>query len=48
MKDLLPYVESHSRVQKERSGRAIGGLSMGGYGALNLSLRYPTQFALPR
>ena len=44
MKDLLPYVESRYRVQKERSGRAIGGLSMGGYGALNLSLRNPAQF----
>lgn len=44
MKDLLPYVESRYRVHKERSGRAIGGLSMGGYGALNLSLRNPTQF----
>ena len=44
MKDLLPYVESRYKVQKERSGRAIGGLSMGGYGALNLALRYPSQF----
>jgi S-formylglutathione hydrolase FrmB len=44
MKDLLPYVEARYRVQKERSGRAIGGLSMGGYGALNLSLRHPDQF----
>ena len=44
MKDLLPYVESRYRVQTERSGRAIGGLSMGGYGALNLSLRNPEQF----
>jgi len=44
MNDLLPYVESRYRVQKERSGRAIGGLSMGGYGALNLSLRFPEKF----
>lgn len=44
MNDLLPYVEARYRVQKERSGRAIGGLSMGGYGALNLSLRYPDKF----
>ena len=44
MKDLLPYVESRYKVQKERIGRAIGGLSMGGYGALNLALRYPSQF----
>lgn len=44
IKDLLPYVESRYKVKKERSGRAIGGLSMGGYGALNLALRYPAQF----
>ncbi len=44
MNDLLPYVESRYRVQKERSGRAIGGLSMGGYGAFNLSLRFPEKF----
>lgn len=44
MNELLPYVEARYRVQKERSGRAIGGLSMGGYGALNLSLRHPQKF----
>ena len=42
--ELLPYVEGKYKVTAERSGRAIGGLSMGGYGALNLALRYPTKF----
>lgn len=44
MADLLPYVEKNYRVSHERSGRSIAGLSMGGYGALNLSLRNPAKF----
>ena len=44
MADLLPYVEKKYRVSRERRGRAIAGLSMGGYGALNLSLRNPDKF----
>ncbi len=42
--DLLPYVESRYKVARDRKGRAIGGLSMGGYGALNLALRHPARF----
>lgn len=45
MKELLPYVEAKYRVATERSGRLVGGLSMGGYGALNLALKYPERFA---
>lgn len=44
MTELLPYVEARYKAQTERSGREIAGLSMGGYGALNLSLRYPAKF----
>lgn len=44
MTELLPYVEGKYRTQTERSGRAIAGLSMGGYGTLNLALRYPAKF----
>lgn len=44
MNDLLPYVESRYKVARDRKGRAIGGLSMGGYGALNLALRHPAKF----
>lgn len=44
MKELVPYVESRYKVMKERSGRSIGGLSMGGYGSLNLALKYPDRF----
>ncbi|MBC7958202.1 MAG: esterase [Cytophagales bacterium] len=42
--ELMPYVEGRYKVSRERKGRAIGGLSMGGYGALNLALKHPTRF----
>ena len=44
MTELLPFVEGKYRALTERNSRAIAGLSMGGYGALNLSLRYPARF----
>ena len=44
MTELLPYVESRYRAGTSRSERSIAGLSMGGYGALNLSLRHPQRF----
>lgn len=42
--DLFSYVEGKYKVARDRKGRAIGGLSMGGYGALNLALRHPAKF----
>ena len=45
MTEVLPAIEAKYRVATERSNRLIGGLSMGGYGALNLSLKYPERFA---
>lgn len=44
MKELIPYVESRYKVGTGRSERSIGGLSMGGYGSLNLALKYPDRF----
>ena len=44
MTELLPYVEGKYKVSTERSGREIAGLSMGGYGALNLALSYSNKF----
>jgi S-formylglutathione hydrolase FrmB len=44
MQDQIPFVEAKYKVTKERKGRAVGGLSMGGYGALNLALKYPDRF----
>lgn len=45
LEDLLPDVERHFRALHEREGRLIGGLSMGGYGALRFALKYPETFA---
>ena len=42
--ELLPFVEARYRTAQERSARMIGGLSMGGYGALNLALKHADQF----
>ncbi len=43
--DLVSYVDSHYRTIASRQGRAIAGLSMGGYGALYLGLKHHDMFA---
>ncbi|HWB08902.1 MAG TPA: alpha/beta hydrolase-fold protein [Pirellulales bacterium] len=43
--DILPYIESHFSVQKEREKRALAGLSMGGGQALNIGLAHLDTFA---
>src|SRR4029453_9861364 len=43
--DLIPDVERNFRAVVARNGRLIAGLSMGGYGALLFSLKYPEMFA---
>lgn len=45
IRDLIPDVEKNLRAMKSREGRLIGGLSMGGYGALRFALKYPEMFA---
>lgn len=42
--DLIPDVESKFPVATGRSNRAIVGISMGGFGAVKLALRYPDLF----
>jgi len=42
--DVVSYVDSHYRTEARRAGRAIGGLSMGGFAALAIGLRHPQQF----
>jgi putative tributyrin esterase len=44
MKDTIRHVERYFPVRKNREGRAIGGLSMGGYGAMKLALKFPNIF----
>lgn len=43
-KDVISFVESNYRVKAEKSGRAIAGLSMGGYHTLHISRYYPNTF----
>jgi S-formylglutathione hydrolase FrmB len=44
VQELIPDVEKHFRAIKGREGRAIAGLSMGGYGALKFGVKYPDKF----
>ena len=44
--DLLPEIERGYRVISAKEGRAIAGLSMGGYGAFKFAVRYPHAFEL--
>lgn len=44
MKDVTGFVDRFFRTIPSREGRAIGGLSMGGYGSLKLALKYPDTF----
>jgi S-formylglutathione hydrolase FrmB len=43
-KDLVGWVDGHYHTIARRDGRAIAGLSMGGFGAMSLSLRHPDEF----
>jgi putative tributyrin esterase len=45
LRELIPDVERRFRVRTTRDGRAIAGLSMGGYGALKFGVKYPELFA---
>jgi enterochelin esterase-like enzyme len=44
IKDLLPDIELQFRVQPFRTGRGIGGLSLGGYWALKVAFQHPDLF----
>jgi S-formylglutathione hydrolase FrmB len=45
IREFIPQMEKKFRLSGTRSGRAIGGLSMGGYGALRFAFKYPKMFA---
>ncbi|CAJ1192612.1 alpha/beta hydrolase-fold protein [Companilactobacillus paralimentarius] len=45
MKDLIPKINSTYKVSSSRSDHAIGGISMGGYAAARLSLKYSKYFS---
>jgi S-formylglutathione hydrolase FrmB len=44
IRDLIPFIDRTFPTRAEKAGRCIGGLSMGGYGAVKLALRYPELF----
>ena len=43
--ELPRFVERHFPASTDERGRCIGGLSMGGYGALRVGLGYPDRYA---
>jgi S-formylglutathione hydrolase FrmB len=43
-KEVVPYVDYYYHTRKERAGRAISGLSMGGHGAMSLAIRHSDLF----
>jgi enterochelin esterase-like enzyme len=43
--ELVPQVEQQVGVGGDRTRRAVGGLSMGGFAALNVALRHPELFS---
>lgn len=45
VKELIPDVDRRFRTISDRTGRAIAGLSMGGYGAIKFGVKYPAMFA---
>jgi S-formylglutathione hydrolase FrmB len=42
--DLVNYIDKMFPTKAERGGRALAGLSMGGYGAMKLALSHPDMF----
>lgn len=42
---LLPWADSQLRTLASREGRAVAGLSMGGFGAISYAARHPELFA---
>ena len=44
-KELMPYIETRYSIRRERQSRAIGGFSMGGYGALRYGVVHHELFS---
>jgi enterochelin esterase-like enzyme len=45
LRDLMPHIEQTTRVARDRQGRAIGGISLGGHLALTIALAHPDLFS---
>jgi S-formylglutathione hydrolase FrmB len=44
IEELIPEIDKEFKTLAEKRGRAIAGLSMGGYGAIKFALKYPDKF----
>ncbi|HEY0602927.1 MAG TPA: alpha/beta hydrolase-fold protein [Herpetosiphonaceae bacterium] len=44
VQEVIPYIDAHYRTLAERTHRAIGGLSTGAFGAVNISFHHPNLF----
>ena len=45
LQEFMPYIEARYRIRPGREGRAISGISMGGYGALRFAFARPDLFS---
>jgi len=45
-RDLVHAIDRRYRTIRSRDARAIGGLSEGGYGAINIALQHPAEFSV--
>jgi enterochelin esterase-like enzyme len=44
VRDVVPWVDAHLPAERDARGRALEGLSAGGYGAVDIGLRHPRLF----
>lgn len=44
LQEFIPWIENRYRIAARRESRGIGGISMGGYGALRLAFLHPQLF----
>jgi S-formylglutathione hydrolase FrmB len=45
LREFIPHIEGKYRIRAGREGRAISGISMGGYGALRFAFAHPELFS---
>jgi S-formylglutathione hydrolase FrmB len=43
--ELLPFIDAQYHTRTDRGGRAVAGLSMGGFGAMHYAARHPDLFS---
>jgi S-formylglutathione hydrolase FrmB len=44
LQEFMPWIENRYRIDARRESRGIGGISMGGYGALRMAFLHPQLF----